>query len=356
MAQRGAEVTQHLSADELRQRYKAAEDAQDARRWQVVWLVTQGRSTKEVAEVAGITQRSVRRIVARYNTLGPVGVEDRRPRNAGRRRRLTDEQHATLLTALKGRAPDGGLWTGPKVAAFGRQQFGLRMGATLGWVTLKRLGGRLVAPRRRHQKAADDEEQEAWKDRLACTLERTRRDALLIGARVEVWAQDEARLGLKPVVRRVWRFEPGRPLARTWHKYEWLYVYGFVHPSSGRTHWLILPCVDTELMSLALEEFAREVGAGRRTRILLVIDQAGWHISGEVRVPEGIELVPLPPYTPELQPAERLWPLLNEAIANEAIASLDELETELSTRCCALLARPQEIQAVTNYHWWPKAA
>src|ERR1041385_1479447 len=124
MGQRGIEVSPHLEADELRQRYKAAADAGNARRWQVLWLITQGRSTKEAAEVAGINERSVRRIVARYNRVGPDGVEDRRRQNPGRTRRLTDEQQAALLTALKGRPSDGGLWTGPKVAAFVRQQFG----------------------------------------------------------------------------------------------------------------------------------------------------------------------------------------------------------------------------------------
>lgn len=114
-------------------------------------------------------------------------------------------------------------------------------------------------------------------------------------------------------------------------------MVGFVHPSSGRTHSLMLPTIDAELMSLALEEVAREVGAGPRKKILLVLDGAGWHTATDLRVPEGIALVLLPPYTPELQPAEHLGPLMNEAGANRPIASLDELENDLSTRCRALI-------------------
>ena len=161
---------------------------------------------------------------------------------------------------------------------------------------------------------------------------------------------------MKPILRRVWTVEACRPLARTWHRYEWLYVVGFVHPSSGRTQWLILPTIDAELMSLALEEFAREVGAGARKKILLVLDGAGWHTATDLRVPEGIEVVPLPPYTPELQPAEHLWPLMNEAVANRPIASLDELEDDLSARCRALIERADQVKAVTDFHWWPQAA
>ena len=136
------------------------------------------------------------------------------------------------------------------------------------------------------------------------------------GAEVQLWAEEEARLGLKPVTRRVWAPVGERPTARFKRGYKWTYLYGFVHPQSGKVFWLILPTVNTELFSLALEEFAREVGAGEDKHVLLVVDQAGWHTGGEVRLPEGVHLEFLPSGSAELQPAERLWPLSNEALAN----------------------------------------
>jgi hypothetical protein len=151
-----------------------------------------------------------------------------------------------------------------------------------------------------------------------------------------LWAQDEMRLGLKPVVRRVWAPRGQRPKAPFRRRYEWLYLYGFVHPQSGETHWLILPRVDARVFSLALYHFAREVGCGKDKRIVLVLDQAGWHTGGEVEVPEGIHLEFLPARSPELQPAERLWPLVNEAVANRLFEDLDELEEALVERCVAL--------------------
>jgi transposase len=356
MAKKRIELADHLSTEDLKQRYLAASDATEARRWQVLWLIAQGHSTKEAAAVVGVTRRTALRIVTRYNVRGAEGDLDARRTNPGRRPKLTNEQQGKLLEALRGRAPDGGLWTGPKVAEWVRHETGFDGGKNFGWMTLKRLGARLVSPRRHHEKAADEDDQEAWKDALARRLERERRDAILVGRAVEVWAEDEARLGLKPILRRVWVVGPERPLARTWHKYEWLYVVAFVHPSSGRTHWLILPTIDAELFSLALEEFARQVGVGPRKTVVLVLDGAGWHTAADLRVPEGIVLVPLPPYTPEMQPAEHLWPLMNETIANRPIASLDELEQDLSERCRALIARTDQIKAVTNFHWWPQAA
>jgi transposase len=173
---------------------------------------------------------------------------------------------------------------------------------------------------------------------------------------VQLWAEDEARLGLKPVIGRVWAPVGKRPVARFKRGYKWTYLYGFVQPESGEVYWLILPTVNVELFSIALKEFAREVGAGKDKRVLLVVDRAGWHTGGEVEVPEGIHLEFLPSGSPELQPAERLWTLTNEAVANGIFEEIEEIEEALMERCEQLLDQTETIKALTNYHWWPQAA
>jgi hypothetical protein len=175
-------------------------------------------------------------------------------------------------------------------------------------------------------------------------------------AAVEVWAQDEARIGLVPIVRRVWAPKGQRPVARGRRRYEWMYVYGFVHPSTGRVEWLLLPSVNTELFQLALDFFAEAVGAGEDRRIILVVDQAGWHMTKQLKVPAGIHLFPLPAYSPELQPSERLWPLLREAVANKDPADLDELEKVLVARSRQLRRQPELIHKNTLFDWWAYAA
>jgi transposase len=172
---------------------------------------------------------------------------------------------------------------------------------------------------------------------------------------VEVWAQDEARFGLKPTVRKVWAPCGQRPRAPSQTRYEWLYVYGFVRPTTGHTYWLLLPTVNTAAMNVALVEFARDVGAGPDKRILLVLDHAGGHGSTALEVPAGLELVYLPPSTPELQPAEHLWPLLREVVANRTFASLDPLEDTLVVRCLQLADQRDLVQHTTNFHWLPAA-
>ena len=121
--------------------------------------------------------------------------------------------------------------------------------------------------------------------------------------------------------------------------------------------WFVRSTVDTDLLSAVLAAFGQAVGAGKDKLVVLVLDQAGWHVSGRLVVPDGIVLEFLPSHTPELQPAERLWPLTDEAaVANRHLATLEALDTALSARCRTLAAMPEIIQAETRFGWWPATA
>ena len=84
-----------------------------------------------------------------------------------------------------------------------------------------------------------------------------------------------------------------------------------------------------------------------------MLDNAGWHVSKNVKLPTGIRLCFLPPYAPELQPAERLWPLTDEAVVNKPFETLDQLSDTLDRRCAALADDPAVIKGNTFFHWWP---
>jgi transposase len=171
--------------------------------------------------------------------------------------------------------------------------------------------------------------------------------------RVELWSMDEHRIGLKPILRRVWAPKGATVVAPVAPRYQWMYVYAFVHPQSGRSSWFLLPSVNAEIFTQVLALFAREVGAGAERQILLVLDGAGWHKSATLILPEGIQVLFLPAYSPELQPAERLWPLSNEPLANRVFSSLDTLEQVQAERCRWLQDHPEVVRAHTRFHWWP---
>lgn len=114
----------------------------------------------------------------------------------------------------------------------------------------------------------------------------------------------------------------------------------------------MLPQLSAEMMQMFLDEFAAaHVTPGRR--VVLVVDGAAAHRAKRLRVPERITLVPLPAYTPELNPAERLWPLVKEGVANRTHETLASLEEAVCGRCQRITGA--QVTALTNYHWWPAA-
>ena len=165
---------------------------------------------------------------------------------------------------------------------------------------------------------------------------------------------DEHRVGLKPILKKVWAFGRHRPVAPVQHRYEWCYVAGYVHPASGRTLWHIATTVCVDLFSASSAAFARQAGAGPTKQIVLVLDRAGWHTSPQLHVPEHVHLLFLPPVSPELQPAEHLWPLSDTALINRHFRSIDELEDAQAERCVALQARPDLVRSATLFSWWPR--
>ena len=154
----------------------------------------------------------------------------------------------------------------------------------------------------------------------------------------------------------MWAKRGSRPVRVVEPRYQWLYLYGFVRPQTGQTHLLTLPRMNAAHYSQALQDFAQAAGAGPDKRVVLMVDGAGPHRSGEVVVPEGLHLIPLPPYSPELQPAERLWPLTNEPLVNRHFESLAALEAVQAARCRAMADLTEQVRGRTLFHWWPRIA
>jgi len=160
-------VAGHLAPQELFRRYRACPDARVKTRWHALWLMARPAeplTAEKAAEAVGLSDVWVRKLVHRYNAKGPEGLQDGRKGN-GARPKLTDGQRAELFAALQAEPPDGGLWTGPKVAAFALSRFGVRVRKQTGWEWLRELGFRLKAPRPRHPRAASAEQQRRWQRR-----------------------------------------------------------------------------------------------------------------------------------------------------------------------------------------------
>lgn len=343
-------LSPHLTVEELEQSYRTAQSVTERSHYQILWLLAKGKLSEEVAEVTGYSRSWIYELVRSYNRMGVAALGDLRRHNRGAAPKLDDVQQANLLQAIRGPGLDGGLWNGRKVADYLTEVLGQPVSRQQGWEYLKQMELRLRVPRPQHQDS-DGEVQQAWKKKLKDEVERIQKE--YPEAVVEVWCEDEHRIGLQPVMRRVW-VEWGEPPTATvnW-KRQWLWLYAFVQPQTGETYWWLLPYVNTELFNRVLQDFAKHFQLGKQKRVILPLDCAGWHTAQKLQVPEGIHLVHLPPYSPELQPAERLWVLINEPLVNQAFNSIREVEELVYQRCLRLLQQQALIRGVTAYHWLP---
>jgi len=135
---------------------------------------------------------------------------------------------------------------------------------------------------------------------------------------------DEARVGQQGTLTRVWARTGSRPAAVRQTEYEWVYLWAAVEPATGRSVGMITPGVDTALMGTFLAGLSGTLAPGEHA--VLALDNAGWHTAKCLAVPENVSLLFLPPYSPELDPVERLWQWLRaHRLSNRAFADYDDL-------------------------------
>jgi len=171
-------------------------------------------------------------------------------------------------------------------------------------------------------------------------------------AEVQLWSQDEARFGLQPIIKRRWSKVGTRPCAEVNPRYEWTWSYGAVEMATGNSFFLILPNLQATSVEIFLREFATAQGLSKEKIAILLWDGAPAH-RAKLKVPEGIQLYRTPPHTPELNPSERLWSPLREAVANRTFTEIEEMEEVLITQMRDLSEQKQYLRGMTNYHWLP---
>jgi transposase len=160
---------------------------------------------------------------------------------------------------------------------------------------------------------------------------------------------DEGRFGLKVWLRARWCPRGVRPPWIVAERYQWRWLYAAVEPASGRSVLALLPGTDAACLQVFLDALAAEVGDAR---VGLVLDNSGSHRSRLLQWPERIVPLPLPPYTPELNPAERVFQVVRTALANRIFDDLDALDAALAEALAPYWQEPVRLQRLTRYSWW----
>src|ERR1700682_502856 len=171
------------------------------------------------------------------------------------------------------------------------------------------------------------------------------------GKPIEIWFQDEARIGKKNKVTHRWAKRETRPSAPHDQRTSSAYIFGAICPAEGKGAGLVLPSCNSEAMALHLEEISLAVAPGAHAIVLL--DQAGWHVSKSLSIPDNITLLPLPPKSPELNPVENIWQFMRDNwLSNRVFKSYDDILDHCCFAWNKLIDMPWKIMSIGTRDWF----
>ena len=179
-------------------------------------------------------------------------------------------------------------------------------------------------------------------DKVATSLPR--------GTPIEIWWADEARIGQKNKITRRWARRGTRPSAPHDQRTRSTYIFGAICPKEGKAAGLVLPWCNTATMNLHLAEIAQAVASGAHA--VLLVDQAGWHMTPKLTVPSNISIIPLPAKSPELNPQENVWQFMRDNwLSNRIFTSY----ADIVDHCCyawnKLVEEPWRIMSLGMRSW-----
>jgi hypothetical protein len=176
------------------------------------------------------------------------------------------------------------------------------------------------------------------------------RAGLPAGTDVEIWWQDEARVGQKNKITRRWAKRGTRPGAPSDQRTKSVYIFGAICPARGVGAGLVLPRCNTQAMQWHLEEISSQVAPGAHA--VLILDQAGWHTTNKLTVPENMTLLPLPPRSPELNPVENIRQFMRDNwLSNRVFQSYDQIVALCCEAWNRLINQPWTITSIGHRKW-----
>ena len=296
---------------------------------------------ERIADITGRSVPTVQRWFDRYRREGIEGVL-KRNYTGGVPRHRTEEVEVFLAKGLK-----AGRWnTAVQAQQDLEKRFERRFQYKTVWYWLKKCAGVLRVPRPVH-KQRDPVKAEAFKRSFYGQLK-----ALPIpqGKPVKVWFADESRYGLLPIQRRCWTLKGLRPHKAYQNRFQWSYCYGALDVVAGATVFVQTPSVSLDWTEAFLEQIKKQYPGHEH---VVVWDGAGFHPkeSSHEQVPEGIHIIMLPPYSPELNPIEKLWDCIQDYTANKLWPSIERLDQVVALLLQEWWEDPGRVTRLVGNNW-----
>ena len=328
-------------AAQIKAQIRAATNPRDKERLQVVIWATSGQHTlAELALLAGRARSTIQVWLDDFTEGGVARLLEREAPPG----KPSPVAKAKVQTQLQAGLKSGQWRTAGQVAAWLKETHGIQRATKSLYYWLEKVGGALRVPRPCHVKQ-NPAAMAAFRAELEQNLEKLN---LPKDRAVKIWVADEARFGLHTQSRRCWALRGHRVVLAQEQRYEWEYVYGAVEVVEGLAEFQFLPAVSLELSCGFLQQLA---DSDAKAEHVVIWDQAGFHPrTGAAALPARIHLLPLPPYSPELNPVEGLWDQTQDLTCNQHFASLDELEETLTRALRPFWETP--ARALSLVHHW----
>jgi len=340
-----------FKASALRALARKTKDGPQARRLLALAAIYDGATRTEAARIGGVTLQIIRDWVMRFNARGAVGLLD--GKSPGQPSRLNDVQRQAIVRMIE---------SGPIPAIHGVVRWRLidlsqwiyeEFRITVAKQTLSRelraMGYRKLSARPRHHAQAEGAIED-FKKKFPARLDEVAREKAIDVGKIEIWFQDEARIGQKNKITRRWAKRGTRPSAPRDQRTASTYIFGAICPKQGKGAALILPFCNTEAMNLHLAEIAKAVAPGAHA--ILLVDQAGWHLSAGLIIPANITILALPPKCPELNPVENIWQYMRDNwLSNRVFKSYDDIVDHCCYAWNTLVDRPWKIMSIGLRQW-----
>src|SRR6266403_540994 len=333
-------VRTDYTAGEVRRFAQRAKDAAQARRLLAIAAVLEGASREEAAKIGGMDRQTLRDWVIRFNEQGADGLIN--IPSPGMPPKL-NAIHKAFLARIVEEGPIAaihGVVRWRAVPALGIGRYDLSRPQDLGLLACERPAQGLQAECRGHGRV-----QKNFAERVAEI-----RAQLAPCTPLEVWFQDEMRVGQKNKLTYRWAMKGSRPRAAHDQRTQSTYLFGAVCPERGAGAALVLPACNTEAMQLHLDEIATKITPGAHA--ILLLDQAGWHGAKALVVPNNISLVPLPPRAPELNGQENIWQFMRQNwLSNRIFKSFDDIVNHCCYAWNTLIDQPWKIMSIARRDW-----
>lgn len=292
-------------------------------RMRSVILRRQGKSLREIAKILDRSNLFVERWNIRYKAEGGLGFIDKKRDRKEIFKNKSDE------TAFVQRIVDGPqdfdqaqTWKRVEIKSILEKEFNIFCSLTTVSNILKKLNISYQKPRPIHPKK-DEEYAQYWQNEILPEYWKLAKK-YFPDKEVEIWYQDETRFGAKTRLTGVYSLKNQRPIIPKGCGFKNAYLFGSINPETGEHIGHLYETCNTDIMNLHLKDLS--IYLGDKYHALLVVDGAGWHKSKALEVPDNITLIPLPPYSPELNPIECLWFWIKDKyLSNKVLTTIKEI-------------------------------